>query len=680
MSSNSNLEPMLELYYFESVQYLGDLEQLIINCEKSASYDQGTVQEIFRIMHNIKGASAMMLFNHIASLAHVIEDLFYFIREKEPEVIDCVALSDLVFEASDFIKLELEKILNSEEPNGDNTFLIGNINEFLVDLQTNNQIDVPPAPPTDKTPKQYYISRDTNETKLSFSSPNLYKAALFFQEGCEMENVRAYALAHHLTEIANVIHYIPADIMENDDTVIQIRTHGFQIWFKTEQEYTKMQSFFEHTAFVRNLDLTILENEEELECLITPALAPPEPMAEISSIGEEKTAHGSGKQSLISVNVDKLDLLMDLVGEMVIAEAMVTHNPDLKDLQLDNFKKSALQLRKITGEVQDIVMSIRMVPLTITLQKMNRIVRDMAKKLHKSVELEIIGAETEVDKNIIEHLSDPLMHLVRNAVDHGIETDEERKQKGKTEPSKVIIEAKSAGNDVLIIVKDNGRGLEREKILKRAKKNDLLFKPENDMSDREIFNLILLPGFSTEEKVTEFSGRGVGMDVVTKNIERLGGSVLIDSISNEGTIITLKIPLTLAIVSGMNVKVGQSAYTIPITTIRESFRPLGPEIIVDPEGYEMVMVRGECYPIIRLYETFKVQTDITDFKDGIIIMVENGSKTYGLFVDELLGEQQVVVKALPNYIRKIKGLAGCTLLGNGSISLILDIAGLIDDK
>ncbi len=383
---------------------------------------------------------------------------------------------------------------------------------------------------------------------------------------------------------------------------------------------------------------------------------------------------------MISVNVDKLDLLMDLVGEMVIAEAMVTHNPDLKDLQLDNFKKSALQLRKITGEVQDIVMSIRMVPLTITLQKMNRIVRDMAKKLHKSVELEIIGAETEVDKNIIEHLSDPLMHLVRNAVDHGIETDEERKQKGKTEPSKVIIEAKSAGNDVLIIVKDNGRGLEREKILKRAKKNDLLFKPENDMSDREIFNLILLPGFSTEEKVTEFSGRGVGMDVVTKNIERLGGSVLIDSISNEGTIITLKIPLTLAIVSGMNVKVGQSAYTIPITTIRESFRPLGPEIIVDPEGYEMVMVRGECYPIIRLYETFKVQTDITDFKDGIIIMVENGSKTYGLFVDELLGEQQVVVKALPNYIRKIKGLAGCTLLGNGSISLILDIAGLIDDK
>lgn len=195
----------------------------------------------------------------------------------------------------------------------------------------------------------------------------------------------------------------------------------------------------------------------------------------------------------------------------------------------------------------------------------------------------------------------------------------------------------------------------------------------------EIYNLIFLPGFSTEAQVTEYSGRGVGMDVVTKNIEQLGGTVLVDSIPNEGTIITLKIPLTLAIVSGMNVKVGTSFYTIPITSIKESFRPLAKEIIVDPEGYEMVMIRGDCYPIIRLHEVFKVETDIVSFAEGIVVMVENGERTYGLFVDELVGEQQVVVKALPSYIRKIKGLAGCTLLGDGNISLILDIAGLMEN-
>lgn len=255
---------------------------------------------------------------------------------------------------------------------------------------------------------------------------------------------------------------------------------------------------------------------------------------------------------------------MDMVGELVISEAMVTQNPDLKGLPLDNFNKAARQLQKITSEFQDIVMSIRMVPLAATFQKMNRIVRDMSKKLSKEVKLEIIGEDTEVDKNIIEHISDPLMHIVRNSIDHGLESPEDRKAKGKSEIGTITLEAKNEGGDVFIIINDDGKGLDREKVLARARENGLINRPESDITDKEVFSYIFLPGFSTKSKVTEFSGRGVGMDIVTKNIASVGGNVSIDSIPDAGTTITLKIPLTLAIMDGMTIRVGESTYTIPI--------------------------------------------------------------------------------------------------------------------
>jgi len=352
----------------------------------------------------------------------------------------------------------------------------------------------------------------------------------------------------------------------------------------------------------------------------------------------------------------------------------------LDGLELNNFQKAAQRLDKIIKEIQDMVMSIRMVSLAATFQKMNRIVRDMCKKLDKEAKLVITGEETEVDKNIIEHISDPLMHLVRNAVDHGIESAQEREASGKSGCGTIMLEAKSAGRDVLITVRDDGKGLRKEEILRKAKEKGLLYKSESDMTDREIYNLVLLPGFSTKDDITEYSGRGVGMDVVAKNIETIGGSVLVDSTPNSGTTITLKIPLTLAIIDGMNIKVGKTVFTLPTISIMESFRPKEGETFTDPEGNEMIMVRGNCYPILRLHQYYNIATDITDFTDGIVIMVEHDDKTLCIFADDLLGQQQIVVKSLPKYIRdfkKIKGLAGCTLLGDGSISLILDIGGLV---
>lgn len=693
MSEEYINEPMLEMFLFESTQLIEQLEQNILDSDKEKCYTKAAINEIFRIMHTIKGSSSMMMFHEISGLAHTIEDLFYFIREENPQNVDCSALSDLILESIDFMKIEFEKIRNQDEADGKASSLIDNLKGFLTSLkQENNFMETKKNAKSKNTEKnQYYISQDKDNSRIY---NNTFKATVYFEDGCEMENIRAYTIIHNLNDLTGEIHHVPEDIIEDEESIDIIRNEGFVIYFNSDLPYEKIFEFFKKTIFLRELELTQLDNDVELKQFVLNQSKVIEANEFVNRFSDKKEDYNSEKkpggketqstslQSIISVSVGKLDKLMDLVGEMVIAEAMVIQNPDLQGLDLDNFQKAAAQLNKITSEIQDMVMSVRMVSLSATFHKMNRIVRDMSKKLGKEVELEIIGEETEVDKNIIEHISDPLMHLVRNAIDHGIESIKEREQKGKLKSGKITLEAKNSGSDVLIIVKDDGKGLSKEQILKKARENNLFYKNEEDMSDREIFNLILLPGFSTKESVTEFSGRGVGMDVVTKNIETIGGTLTVESKIDKGTTITLKIPLTLAIIDGMNIKVGSSIYTIPTISIRESFRPKETDIIMDPDNNEMIMVRGQIYQILRIHNLYQVKTDITNFSEGIIIMVEQDDKTICIFADELIGQQQVVVKALPEYIhrlKKISGLAGCTLLGDGRISLILDIARLISE-
>ena len=685
MSSVYNNEPMLELFVYETSNQLEQLEKAILDSEKSSAYSSNTINEVFRITHTIKSSAAMMLFDNISTLSHAIEDLFYFLRESKPQHVAYSELSDLVLQGVDFIKVELEKIRSGDEVDGNATSLIKEIKEFLEILKSENSFSEEVETNSVKSTKhQFYIAQDKSQNLIP---SNNFKVTIRYQEGCEMENIRAFTLIHNLKEITQDIYHIPEDIINDESSVDIIRRDGFVVYFKSQQSYDEMHEFFMKTIFLKDLEL-VAENNEGVfnsnsnrnQILLEDSEIKMPQLDTIKENCDKKVQTASAHQSMISVNVNKLDKLMDLVGELVISEAMVTQNPDVKKLELDNFQKAATHLRKITGELQDMVMAIRMVPLAPTFHKMNRIVRDMSKKLNKKVELEIIGEDTEVDKNIIEHIADPLMHLVRNSIDHGIEGTEERKLKGKPEEGTVTLEARNAGSEVLIIVRDDGKGLSKEKILKRARENSLLNKEENEMTDREIFSLIFLPGFSTKESVTEFSGRGVGMDVVVKNIEAVGGSVLIDSVQDKGTIITIKIPLTLAIIGGMNIKVGASRYTIPTTSIRQSFRPRESDIINDPDGNEMIMVRGQCYQIVRLHELYKVKTKVTSIHEGIVIMVENNDKAFCIFADELLGEQQVVVKALPNYIKvmmkKIRGVSGCTLLGDGNISLILDVGSL----
>lgn len=677
--SGISREPILEIYLFEATQLMEQLEEISIECEKNKKIDTEAINEIFRVMHTIKSSSAMMMFNNIAVLAHSLEDLFYFIRENKDVNIDFENLFDLVLLGIDFIKGEVSKIEKDYDADGSSETLVLKSSNLLQNMKEANVTIIKNDSVPQKEDTKYYISSYENASE---KVEQKYLVKIFYEDGCKMENVRAYTVVNNLKDIVSEIYHIPKDIIESNDSVEAIRKNGFLIGFSTSVEKEKVEKQLNGIIFLRELELLQVEDyPPEIKALkekIEIVLEEPTEQVETSKEDAPHIIKSGKQQSIISVNISKLDMLLDLVGEIVITEAMVTKNPDLEGLQLDSFNKAARQLLKLTNELQDVVMSIRMVPVSMTFHKMNRIVRDMSKNLNKEVELEIIGEETEVDKKIIDHISDPLMHLVRNSLDHGLEEKEERIASGKPEIGKITLEAKNAGGDVFIIVKDDGRGLDRRRIYEKAKLQGLVTKPEEELTDKEIFSNILLPGFSTNESVTEYSGRGVGMDVVKKNIDSIGGTISIESIPGKGSNISIKIPLTLAIIDGLEVAVGSSKYTIPITTIRESFKPKENEVIADSEGNEMIMIRGEACPIYRLHRIFNINTKVITSTAGIMVMVEDNTKAACLFVDSLIGEQQVVVKALPTYIKKSKGIAGCTILGDGNISLILDVSGILD--
>ena len=403
-----------------------------------------------------------------------------------------------------------------------------------------------------------------------------------------------------------------------------------------------------------------------------------EKINQIKSTQKVKKAKKSTAQKDIRVSLDKLDYLINLVGELVITESMVTNNPDLSGMELENFERSAHQLRRVTAELQDCAMSARMIPVSSTFRKMIRLVHDVANKTHKKVQLQINGEDTEVDKTVIEKIADPIVHILRNSIDHGIELPDDREAKGKDPIGTVTLDARHEGGEVWIIIKDDGKGLDRKMILEKSIEKGLVKGTGEELSDDEVFLLIFEPGFSTKLEVTDLSGRGVGMDVVKKNIEALNGRVVIKSQLHHGTTIQLRIPLTLAIIEGMLLRLGKTCYTLPILSIRETIKIQNEEIIITPDNQEVIKVRQELIPIVRLNKVFKIQNDSDNLSDGVLIIVFAKRDVFALFVDEILGQQQTVIKAMSKYFGNLRGISGCTILGTGKVSLILDIGAVID--
>lgn len=691
------MEAMLDMYFYETNSLLEQLDEILLRTEQANAFESEDIKEIFRIMHTIKGSSAMMGFDNLSVLAHKAEDMFFVIRENPELITDVSFVYDLVFQVSDSYKAQIEAIQNNvggeyEQMNFDG--LIEKLKNAKEKLSGEANGEAPASAAAPAAAAESAPADGKQKTSVR----------VFFEEGCQMENLRAFLLINTIREECSFLEFYPADVETNPETSKEIIEHGFLITFSAEDNQDYILKQIETALNVQSYE--VLAAPSEAPAAEAPkAEIPPEPAKETAPSAPEKPAAapaptesavekaqaavanaaaqgGSQKQSLISVNLAKLDALNDIVGEIITTESMVISNPDLEGLELESFSKAARDLKKLTGELQDTVMSIRMVPLSGVFQKMNRIVRDMRKKLNKDVEFVMEGEDTEVDKSIVDSLQDPLMHLVRNCMDHGIEENvNDRTALGKPAKGTVKLTAQNSSGEVIITVSDDGAGIDPDKVLAKARRQGVLTKPESEYTVKEIQNLILLPGFSTNEQVTEFSGRGVGMDVVKANVEKCNGTIVVDSKKGIGTTFIIKIPLTLAIIDGMEISVGDIVFTVPISTIRESFKVEPEQILRDTDGNEMIMLRGICYPILRMHEKFGIETEVTDLKEGILLLVETDNKSMCIFADKLIGEQQVVVKPFPKYLARYdikgEGLSGCTIMGDGSISLIIDTNTLI---
>ena len=688
----SGNDSILDMYLYETNTLLEQLDGILLASEQADTFSQDSVNEIFRIMHTIKGSSAMMEFNSLMTVAHRIEDLFFIIREKTIDVVPEALrpeLFDMIFQAVDFFRGEIEKVENGEALSDSIDSIVDKINSLIDKIQGGGDAAAESAPAAQEPDGKSAPAQEAPPAPAPGDKDYPFGIHVFFDEGSGMENLRAFMLLNGLRDFCSDFVSFPENVENDPSTSDIIAEQGFLIWFRSREERDGGIEAVKTAGSVRTYQPVDAKQAEPKQEKSAPAEEPPAQAEHPAAKQEESAPAGAPrsapavqhpKESLISVNLSKLDQLMAVVSEIVITESMVTSSPDLKGLRLDNFAKSARDLRKLTDDLQDVSMSLRMVPVSSTFQKMNRIVRDMSKKLNRPARLTLIGEDTEVDKTIVDGISDPIMHIVRNSMDHGLEENQaDRVAAGKDPVGEIILSARHTGSEVIIEIKDDGRGADTQAILNKAIRQGLAY-PDQEYSPKEILNFMMMPGFSTNTEVTEYSGRGVGLDVVKKNVAEVGGTVSISSEFGKGMTTTLKIPLTMAIMDGMEVSVGDSLFTIPINNIISSMKVSEDDIVYDPARGEMMKLRDNYYPVLRAKNLFQMMDGHDNVGDGILIWVEAGESSYCLFVDELLGEQQIVVKPLPSYINtfgvKNYGITGCSILGDGSISLILDMANV----
>ena len=510
MGEGFNTDEMLDVYLYECEQLLENLSGIVLERKDETSFEEADINEIFRTMHTIKGSSAIMMYDNIAHISHKLEDLFYYLRESKPDNVPHLELVEHVLSVSDFIEGELVKIKNGNEADGSEEALVGELDKFLACIKGEGAEEAEVIlQPQEEEPMQFYIA------PVETAASHYYKIGIYYREDTLMANIRAYSVTYSLKELALDLFYKPEDIITNEASAEVILKDGFHMYLETSAEKEEILEIVED-GYAEKIDFEeITKQEYDVLCGIA---APedgngsmmltvddflenaPKPTSEMmpgdfvvkkeGSKGKKKAKNQAKQSNIISVNVQKMDSLMDLIGELVIAEAVVLQNPDLKvpGLDLTNFQKASAQLAKITTELQEVIMSMRMMPLTNVFQKMKRIVFDVSRKLDKDIDLELIGENTEVDKNIIESISDPLMHLVRNAVDHGIEDDvRARVERGKSAQGKIVLEAKNEGGKVYVTVRDDGKGLSKEKLYQKAKKNGLTGNKEmSEFTDKEI--------------------------------------------------------------------------------------------------------------------------------------------------------------------------------------------------
>lgn len=705
---STDLSHFKDAFFEESQEHLTTIEEGLLQLEQRPG-DLDLLNRIFRGAHSIKGNSGMFGFTAVSQFTHKMESVLDQLRSGQMVV--TVELTDLLLRSLDCLKNLIECARTGQEPDQPTIVELGGLLESSQGIQQG-------APPSTVSPT--HRSADPSGTtryRISWTPPSyLFQRGLdplqFIKEAGDLgrlatvtvDSTRLPDLTHFDAEECYLTWTIEIETAKDrkviegifdfvrDDS--QLTIEALDAVVKDEPVRSAVPAdrpspdgqkplgeILVETGVVSReaLDQALAQQKRVGEILVEQKAATPEQISDAL----RKQAEGAGpakKTDTTSIRVDtsKIDKLINLVGELVITQSMLSDlGARFEMKQLPLLLERMAELERNTREIQERVMGIRMLPIGTAFSRFPRLVRDLAGKAGKKIQLVLSGEETELDKTVIESIGDPLTHLVRNSADHGLEPPEERLAAGKSEQGIIRLNAFHEGGNICITVEDDGRGLNREKILAKAVKQGLVGETEK-LSDDQIWGLIFRPGFSTADKVTDVSGRGVGMDVVKRNIEGLGGTVSIKTQTGKGTTFTLKLPLTLAIIEGMTVRVGRDTYIVPLLSILESIQPK-PSMVKKVVGKgELVNVRDVYLPISRLYEVFGLQPEISDPCKAILIILETEGDRVAVMVDEILGQQQVVIKSMEQNFRKVEGVAGATILGNGTVGFILDVRGVLD--
>ena len=689
-----------DAFFEEAFESLDAMEKALLGLDPGTP-DPEAINSIFRVAHSIKGGSGMFAFNDIASFTHTLETLLDEVRGGRIPV--TAVLIDLLLKGSDLLRVMLQA---TQQKKPIDQQVVADLQfdlEQLVVLGAAAAASPPakplapasaPAPAATPAPvlpvvrpqqKTWNINFRANERLLVQGND----PSRMFAELSELGTVQVCANTGQVPALAelNPEHcYVSWSITLTTELTLDTIRSVFE-WAEGDCELTIEEAAASAPPPAAAVGVPVAAAPAPVasaapvqapERASPPSPAPAAPVKAGAEAAAEKAAKSpASDSSSIRVSIEKIDELMNTVGEIVITQSMLmqfAHGATAP--RMDRLRTGLTQLERNVRELQESVMRVRMLPISVAFSRFPRMVRDLAQRLNKQIELRMTGEQTELDKTVLEKIGDPLVHLVRNSIDHGIEMPEARIAAGKPAVGTLFLNAYHRGGSIVIEVGDDGAGLNLERILSKARAKGLV-GPNDALSDEAIANLIFLPGFSTAEKTTDLSGRGVGMDVVRRNITDLGGTVELKTQSGKGSSIIISLPLTLAIVDGQSVAVGGEVYIVPIVTIIESLQLKRAMVNRLVDNGEVFCFRGDYIPIIRLHEVFGVDSRPRDLDEGLIMVVEGDGRKVGLLVDGLLGQQQVVIKSMETNYRRVEGISGATILGEGSVALILDIPGLV---
>ena len=715
---STDLSQFQESFFEESAEHLSTIEDGLLQLEQHPE-DLDLLNRIFRAAHSIKGNSGMFGFTAVGQFTHKMETLLDQLRNGHLSVTPAIA--DVLLRSTDCLKVLIDAAHGEAAPEPATIAqLEGELAAAAGESPKASQQASPgattgPGPSSGPAQQRYRItwtppgwlfqrgldplriigeleelgtieSRSLDVSRLpAFSA--LDPEVCYFSWTCELRTVKQPSVIEAVFDFVREDSVITIEECEASsvkrislsDSSASRETNGGQ---RSENGEPKpLGEILVETGVVsrETLDKALAQQKRVGEILIEQHAATPQQISQALQKQQESAAPKKPADTAsIRVDTAKIDKLINLVGELVITQSMLSDLGSRFEMgQIAVLLERIAQLERNTREIQERVMGIRMLPIGNAFSRFPRLVRDLSGKAGKKIQLLLSGEETELDKTVIESIGDPLTHLVRNSADHGLELPDERLAAGKPEQGTIHLSAFHEGGSICITVVDDGRGLNRDRILAKAIKQGLIAETDK-LSDDQIWALIFRPGFSTAEKVTDVSGRGVGMDVVKRNIEGLGGTVSIKTVTGKGTTFTLKLPLTLAIIEGMTVRVGSDTYIVPLLSILQSIQPKAECLKTVVGKGELVNVHGAYLPVMRLYEVFTLKPELTDPTKAILLILETEGERVAVMVDEILGQQQVVIKSMEQNFRKVEGVAGATILGDGTVGFILDVRGLLD--